>query len=171
MTFHWECAGRGPGAHNHPRQGHVYWYYLQGLLDDVLENTGTRLINDWFELLVILNIRFSGRDLCNPWLRVRHFRVSSYPLLWKPLQVKTCQPKNCRFLWLLLIMASCLINELVFILIHMLFAYLLMYIEVFEDMSSRQYHHILETVRSARGQLYIMAVGQNYSFWFLLDIF
>ena len=41
------------------------------------------------------------------------------------------------------------------ILIHMLFAYLLMYIEVFEDMSSRQYHHILETVRSAREQLYI----------------
>ena len=32
----------------------------------------------------------------------------------------------------------------------MLFAYLLMYIEVFEDMSCWQYHHILETVRSAR---------------------
>ena len=46
--------------------------------------------------MAILNIRFSGRDLCNPWLRVRHFRVSSYPLLWKPLQVKIRQPKNCR---------------------------------------------------------------------------
>ena len=42
------------------------------------------------------------------------------------------------------------------ILIHMLFAYLLMYIEVFEDMSSWQYRHILETVRSAREQLFII---------------
>ena len=73
-------AGRGPGAHHHPRQGHVHRHQLQGdqrqhllgCLPCVPINSNQSLIE--------------GRSLRYPRLRLRDLQHADHPLLREPLQ-------------------------------------------------------------------------------------